>query len=651
MGLPPAVKVLLVASADFVVLFAVAAICLRLSLGEWFWQSEHPLHPFLLLGPLVTVPLLVATGTYRFVVRFIGAEQLLRLMTGVTLGGFVAIAVTALSSIELVRPAPAALFVSAGAMALVAMRGIVGYLLRPHRPRHGATSVLIYGAGSAGAELADALAHSRRYEVAGFIDDRVELHGRTMRGRPIYAPRQLAALRQRNVFKKILLAMPSISLQRRREILRSLEPLAVRVFVMPQLEDLASGRKKVDDLREVRIEDLLGREPVPPNEKLLDAFIRDKAVLITGAGGSIGSELARLAVQRGARKLVLLELSEFALYSIYTELESVAAGKTELVPVLGNVLDRKYLETVIRDHAVFTVYHAAAYKHVPLVEHNALVAVQNNVIGTLTAAEAAMACGVSNFVLVSTDKAVRPTSVMGASKRVCELVVQGLAQLHRDRRLAIVRFGNVLGSSGSVVPRFREQIRQGGPVTVTHPEMTRYFMTIPEAAQLVVQAAAMGRAGEVFVLDMGQPVRIVDLAERMIHLAGLRPRNEKRPDGDIEIRFTGLRRGEKLYEELLIGNDPQGTEHPRIFQASEASLPWSTLRRSLETMEMGIRQMHEPVVMNVLRDLVPEFSEQIALAPTKVITVPVAVAAVPAAPVKPVAPAVNEELAEPRVQH
>jgi FlaA1/EpsC-like NDP-sugar epimerase len=609
-ALPPAAKIALVASFDFLVLIAVAAVCLRLDLRQWPWETGNGLHPFLIIAPCVTVPMLLLMGAYRYVVRFIGADQLLRLIGGVTIGGFVIVTAANLLSITLVRTPAAALFVSAGAMALVALRGIAGYLLRPHRRHTGAKRVMIYGAGDAGAQLAAALGHSHQYEVTGFIDDNRRLQGRMVQGRRVYAPAELPTLHERDMFEKVLLAIPSLGRARQREILNALEPLAVRVMAMPQMEDLASGRKRVDELREIRIEDLLGRDPVPPSDKLLDAFIRDKVVMITGAGGSIGSELARLAVERGARRLVLFELSEFALYSIHRELQDVAGRSTELMPVLGNVLDRRYMEAVMREHHVCTVYHAAAYKHVPLVEQNPLVAVHNNVIGTLVTAEAAMACGVPNFVLISTDKAVRPTSVMGTSKRVCELIVQGLAQQHPERRLSMVRFGNVLGSSGSVVPLFQEQIREGGPVTVTHPEVTRYFMTISEAAQLVVQAGAMGRSGEVFVLDMGQPVRIAELAERMIHLSGLRARTHENPVGDIEIRYTGLRPGEKLYEELLIGNHPQGTEHERIFRANEASLPWHQLRLSLETMEAGIRQMHETVVMNVLRNLVPEFGAQ-----------------------------------------
>jgi FlaA1/EpsC-like NDP-sugar epimerase len=359
---------------------------------------------------------------------------------------------------------------------------------------------------------------------------------------------------------------------------------------------------------------------VTPDEALLDAPIRDRVVMITGAGGSIGSELSRLALQRGAKRIVLFENSEYALYTIDRELKTAGAKTTcEIVPVLGSVTDAHVFANVLKQHAVETLYHAAAYKHVPLVEHNIAVAIHNNVTGTWVAAETAMASGVQNFVLISTDKAVRPTSVMGASKRICELVVQAMADRYKDTRVAIVRFGNVLGSSGSVVPLFMQQIREGGPVTVTHPEVTRYFMTISEAAQLVVQAGSMGRHGEVFVLDMGEPVLIRDLAARMIQLAGYHVRSAENPEGDVEIAYTGLRPGEKLYEELLIGDQPEGTSHPRIFHACDPFLPLPQLKVSLDQIEQSIRRDELPRLMTEIRNLVAGFrptdEPQVSVAP------------------------------------
>jgi FlaA1/EpsC-like NDP-sugar epimerase len=445
------------------------------------------------------------------------------------------------------------------------------------------------------------------YAPVGFVDDRSTLSGRTMMGLPIYRPEHLDDLRAHNIFDRILLAIPSLSRTRRRQILESLEKLAVKVLVVPSLDELASGDRNLHELREVQIEDLLDRDAVAPIDSLLDAYIRGKVVMITGAGGSIGSELCRQALKQGASKLVLYETGEYALYSIDRELRMNLESDQdcEIVPVLANVVDERRLSSVLREHAVETVYHAAAYKHVPLVEANVASAVNNNVFGTLRAVEAAVGCGVKNFVLVSTDKAVRPTNVMGASKRVCELIVQAFAGRYPQVRWSIVRFGNVLGSSGSVVPLFREQIAAGGPVTVTHPDVVRYFMTIPEAAQLVIQAGAMGRAGEVFVLDMGSPVRIAQLAERMVHLSGMQVRNGA--DGDVDIIYTGLRPGEKLYEELLIDQTARPSEHPRIYCADEAFLEMEVLRTWIETLEHLLIQDDSRAVVDHLGEVVDGF--------------------------------------------
>jgi FlaA1/EpsC-like NDP-sugar epimerase len=380
---------------------------------------------------------------------------------------------------------------------------------------------------------------------------------------------------------RVLLALPSVSRRRRLEIINNLEQFPVHVQTMPDTADLASGNARVDDIREVDITDILGRDPVPPNPKLLDACIRGKSVMVTGAGGSIGSELCLQIAGLGPKRLVLLDLSEAALYSIDQTLQDLGQRKllnVEIIALIGSAHHQNRVREVLETYAVETVYHAAAYKHVPLVEHNMIEGVHNNVFGTLHTAEAAIAAGVKSFVLVSTDKAVLPTNVMGATKRFAELVLQGLNRRGSGTTFSMVRFGNVLASSGSVVPLFREQIRNGGPVTVTHPEIVRYFMTIPEAASLVIQAGSMGTGGDVFVLDMGQPVRIRDLAEKMIHLMGLTIRDDDHPDGDIEISYTGLRPAEKLYEELLIGSNVAGTEHPRIMRAEEECLPWEELK-------------------------------------------------------------------------
>jgi len=616
-SLPSGWKTALTTAADAVVL--VLASCLAVVLTHPHPDVlSSPLFALVTIGPAITIPALFAVGGYNAVVRFIGPDFALRMAAAMAL---------AVVALDLVYAALGHFALAWNVSLLYAVIGICGvtllrlavrHLLQPHH-NGGRSRVLIYGAGEAGRQLAAALSQGAVFRAVGFVDDHRRLQGRTLLGLTIHAPDQLAALKEKVAFDSILLAMPSISQRRRREVLEHLAQFSIKVMTMPRLDDLVSGRKQVDDLREVQIEDLLGRTPVTPDEKLLDGPIRDRVVMITGAGGSIGSELSRLALQRGAKRVVLFENSEFALYTIDRELRAAAADTgCEIVPVLGSVADAHVFANVLKQHAVETLYHAAAYKHVPLVEHNIAVAIQNNVMGTWVAAETAMSAGVQNFVLISTDKAVRPTSVMGASKRICEMVVQAMADRYRSANVAIVRFGNVLGSSGSVVPLFLQQIRNGGPVTVTHPEVTRYFMTISEAAQLVVQAGSMGRHGEVFVLDMGEPVLIRELAARMIQLAGFQVRSQERPDGDIEITYTGLRPGEKLYEELLIGDQPEGTGHPRIFHARDPYLPLPQLKASLDTMLQAINRDELPRLMTEIRNLVAGFrsTDEVASTPS-----------------------------------
>jgi FlaA1/EpsC-like NDP-sugar epimerase len=403
----------------------------------------------------------------------------------------------------------------------------------------------------------------------------------------------------------VLLAMPSLNRKRRNEILAEIRRAHVSVRTLPSMSDLAQGKVSISDLRELDIDDLLGRDPVSPNHILLGKSILDKVVLVTGAGGSIGSELCRQILIIGPQKLLLIEQSEFALYAIHQELEErLTERNVHLVPLLASVQDEERMHEIMSTWRPDTVYHAAAYKHVPLVEHNPAEGIKNNVLGTLKAAQAAARNGVADFVLISTDKAVRPTNIMGASKRMAEMVLQALAAASSGTKFAMVRFGNVLGSSGSVVPRFRQQIRDGGPITLTHPEITRYFMTIPEAAQLVIQAGAMAKGGDVFVLDMGQPVKIQDLARRMVELSGLEVRDEENPDGDIAIEVTGLRPGEKLYEELLIGDNPKATSHPRIMKAHEDFLAWGDLEQRLLALQAGLEANDVGVVRLMLKELV-----------------------------------------------
>ncbi|MBB3693788.1 nucleoside-diphosphate sugar epimerase/dehydratase [Sphingomonas sp. BK580] len=495
-------------------------------------------------------------------------------------------------------------------LAVCSVRLAVGYVLGGQmqrrldlKPLH---RVLIYGAGSSGRQLAAAIGASRESNVVGFIDDDRSISGTRINGLPVYQSDDLAALIEDRRIDDILLALPSASRQRRNEIIHNLRGLPVGVRTLPGLMDLAHGRVEASDLRELTIEDLLSRDPVAPDTTMVSEKIASKTVLVTGAGGSIGSELCRQILLAQPARLLMLEQSEFALYAIHGQLTEVS--KVAIVPLLGSVTDPIRVAQVMAAWEPEIVFHAAAYKHVPLVEHNPLEGMRNNVIGTRCVAELAVAHGVQDFVLVSTDKAVRPTNIMGATKRLAELILQALASESTGTRFSMVRFGNVLGSSGSVVPLFREQIRRGGPITITHRDITRYFMTIPEAAQLVVQASAMATGGEVFVLDMGEPVRIMDLARNMVELCGLTVKSATNPGGDIEIVTVGLRPGEKLFEELLIGNNPRPTRHPRIMMASEHHIPWLTLAPQLAELERLVNAGAVQATRVLLCQLVREFA-------------------------------------------
>lgn len=446
-------------------------------------------------------------------------------------------------------------------------------------------------------------------QVVGLLDDDDRLHGHVLNGLPVYNPVDLEFLVSELDISDVLLAMPSVNRKRRNEILANIRQVRVGVRTLPCLTELAQGRVHISDIRELDVDDLLGRDPVIPNFILLAKNIQDKVVLVTGAGGSIGGELCRQIIAVGPRKLLLVEISEFALYAIHQELEEKLAGRdVHLVPLLASVQDEERMREIMSTWRPDTVYHAAAYKHVPLVEHNPAEGIKNNVLGTLTAAQAAARNGVADFVLISTDKAVRPTNIMGASKRMAEMVLQALAATTAGTKFTMVRFGNVLGSSGSVVPRFRQQIRDGGPITLTHPEITRYFMTIPEAAQLVIQAGAMAKGGDVFVLDMGEPVKIIDLARRMVELSGLQVKDDENPDGDIEIEITGLRPGEKLYEELLIGDNPMPTSHPRIMKAHEGYMNWSELSQRLAALQRVLELNDVGVLRLMLQEIVSGYA-------------------------------------------
>jgi FlaA1/EpsC-like NDP-sugar epimerase len=467
---------------------------------------------------------------------------------------------------------------------------------------------LIYGAGRTGQQLAAALRNSAEMQIVGFLDDDDQLCGHVINGLPVYPPSKLGNLSKTLLVTSVLLAMPSISRNRRNEILNSLGSVRISVRTLPSVIDLARGKVTVSDLRELDIDDLLGREPIMPNNILLNINIIGKTILVTGAGGSIGSELCRQIVAIGPKTLLLIEQSEFALYAIHKELEERLLDRAiKLIPLLASVRDADRIHEIMSTWHPNTVYHAAAYKHVPLVEHNPAEGIKNNLLGTVCVARSAAENGVSYFGLISTDKAVRPTNVMGVSKRIAELALLAISEISSSTKFSIVRFGNVLGSSGSVVPKFRQQIRNGEPITLTHPEITRFFMTVSEAAQLVIQAGAMSNGGDVFVLDMGDPVKIVDLARRMIELSGLRVKDEKNPNGDIEIKITGLRPGEKLYEELLLGNNPQSTSHCRIMKANEKFIPWVMLKEKLDALEIALNENDVSTIRSMLRQLVAEY--------------------------------------------
>jgi FlaA1/EpsC-like NDP-sugar epimerase len=548
-------------------------------------------------------------GLYRSVTRFIGVRVVGRISVAVVL---CALAIALIESADPswhVGYSVLTIFCAFAVLLIVGSRVFGRYLCLSGLKDSGRKRIAIYGAGEAGARLSVFLSGAE-FNVVAFIDDRAALQRRQINGVTVHSPDDLPALVITRKIDRVLLAMPSVPRRRRREVLAGLEPLGVHVQLLPDLGDIISGKARIDELREVDVADLLGRDSVPPNPELFEHCIRGKSVLVTGAGGSIGSELCRQIVRVGPKCLVLCERSELALYTVERELREIIESEQlmlDLVPLLANAGDRRYMAELLSAYSVQTVYHAAAYKHVPIVEHNVLSGLKNNVISTWNAAHAAMEAGVETFVLVSTDKAVNPTNVMGASKRLAELVLQGLQERSAETRFCMVRFGNVLGSSGSVVPLFREQIRRGGPVTVTHPQVVRYFMTIPEAAQLVIQAGSMAAGGDVFVLDMGPPVRIDDLARRMVSLMGLTLRDSEHPDGDIEIQYTGLRSAEKLFEELLIGNNVGGTQHPMIMRAMEKNLPWTEMREILERLAAAIESFDCRRAVGLLREAVPEY--------------------------------------------
>ncbi len=601
--------VVLVVDASLCVLTVWLAFYLRL--GEFVALSGPALWAAL-AAMAFALPIFLISGLYRAIFRYSGWPALLTVTKATAVYGllfaavFTAIGVQGVPrTIGLIQPM--LLLLAVGASRALA-RFWLGGLYQSQLKLAALPKVLIYGAGTAGRQLAAAMANSLEMRVVGFLDDDDRLHGHVLNGLPIYGPVDLPGLVMSLKVSDVLLALPSVSRKRRNEILAQIRQAKVSVRTLPSVTELAQGKVSTSDLRELDIDDLLGREPVAPNHILLGRNVADKVVLVTGAGGSIGSELCRQIVKMAPATLLLVEQSEFALYNIHQELHGKLTGHQSqairVVPLLASVRDEERMREIMTTWKPETVYHAAAYKHVPLVEHNPAEGIKNNVFGTLTAARVAAEQGVADFVLISTDKAVRPTNIMGASKRLAEMVLQALVAMSPGTRFSMVRFGNVLGSSGSVVPKFRQQIRDGGPITLTHPEITRYFMTIPEAAQLVIQAGAMAKGGDVFVLDMGQSVRIMDLARRMLELSGLTIRDEANPEGDIEIEITGLRPGEKLYEELLIGDNPKPTSHTQIMKAHENFLLWPILEEKLNALRIALDLNDVRVLRTILEDLV-----------------------------------------------
>jgi FlaA1/EpsC-like NDP-sugar epimerase len=582
-------------------------------------------------------PLFIVFGLYRAIFRYVGSAALASIARVFIIYTSLFFFTFTLNGVDGVPRSigviqPILLFIAIGTSRYFVRYWLGGLNNIQKSLRKAYPIALIYGAGSAGRQLAAGLASNKEILVKAFIDDDHHLQGSTINGVSVYPNDGMQELIDRLDITDVLLAIPSASQARRSEIISSLNGRGVRVRTLPGLIDIASGRVRISDLHDLDMNDLLGRAVVPPEVRLLEKNIRDQVVLVTGAGGSIGSELCRQIIKFSPKSLVLIDNSEHSLYLIYEELKRVLIGVKDdrlagvgddqaslphsvlpikLVPCLASVRDGDLLLKIFRTHQPTTVFHAAAYKHVPLVEQNPAEGIRNNVFGTFTCAQVSLECGVSQFILVSTDKAVRPTNVMGASKRIAELILQAMAEIsangEHSTNFSMVRFGNVLGSSGSVAPLFSAQIAAGGPITLTHSEVTRYFMTIPEAAQLVVQASAMAVGGDVFVLDMGEPVRIHDLAVKMVYLSGLLVKDDAHPHGDIEIKVTGLRPGEKLYEELLIGDNPQPTAHPKIMKAHEEFLSWDDLQQELEKLNVALDASDGDLIRGILKKLVPGY--------------------------------------------
>ena len=599
---------------DACTVIASIFLAFSLRLGHFYYPTgNNHLLLIMIASPILALPIFYAFGFYREVIRYVGFKALWQINQATTLYAVLWALVSFMAVIDGIPRTVILINWSIVLMSVGGSRFFARWILSQENITNSLSqkrNVLIYGAGSAGRELCTALYQSSEYNPVAFVDNSVELYRQSINGLEVFNEDDIEDLIQKHNIKEVLLALPSISRRRRNEIIAILNPLPINVRSLPSVSELAQGKVKIDDLRDVSIKDLLGREPVKPNEELLKLKITGKVVLVTGAGGSIGSELCRQIIFQKPKQLILYEINEFSLYNVEQEFDKIEMPHVEILPVLGSVRDRKRFQNVVKHFSVQTIYHAAAYKHVPFVEYNNSEGVLNNTFGTLIAAEVALAEKVETFVLISTDKAVRPTNTMGATKRIAELVLQALSKQESSTCFTMVRFGNVLDSSGSVIPLFKQQIKNGGPVTVTNANMVRYFMTIPEAVELVVQAGAMGKGGDVFVLDMGEPVRIYDLATKMIQLSGLQVLDKDNLDGDIEIKCTGLRPGEKLYEELLVGDNISQTDSLLIMRAEESMLDWEDLKPILDQLNDAINNSDQEKVRELLIEAVPEFKPQ-----------------------------------------
>jgi FlaA1/EpsC-like NDP-sugar epimerase len=619
--LPRPLKRILAIFLDAFLCALTVWLAFYLRLGQWIDLSgnfEWDPAPALIVSLVMALPIFIIFGLYRAIFRYSGWTALMAVAKAAFVYGILYFSIFTVYGVPGVPRTLGLIQPILLLLAVGASRAFVSYwlggLYQNIFVRASLPKTLIYGAGTAGRQLAAALLHSQEMSVIGFLDDNEKIQGQTLNNLPIYAPNDLSRLVQSHNVHRVLLAIPSASRKRRNEALNLILNEKLLVQTLPSMSDLAKGKVTTSDLHWLDIDDLLGRDPVAPNAQLLDKNIANSVVMVTGAGGSIGSELTRQMFALQPKVLLLVEQSEFALYQLHEELLGKQKNSSklsfEIFPLIASVCDERRMNEIISTWNPDTIFHAAAYKHVPLVEHNPAEGIRNNVLGTLVTAQCAIKHHVKNFVLISTDKAVRPTNIMGATKRLAENVLQALAATSQSTIFTMVRFGNVLDSSGSVVPKFRQQILDGGPITVTDAEVTRYFMTIPEAAQLVIQAGAMGTGGDVFVLDMGEPVRIMDLAKKIIELSGLSVRDESNQAGDIEIEVTGLRPGEKLYEELLIGDNPEPTSHPRIMKAHEDFVEWPSLSEKLAELKEALAIGDSSVLRDLLGALVPGYKPQ-----------------------------------------